>query len=108
MENSSELQSLLSNNGGSVDTSSLLGPIMPILQIATVAGIVLTVIVIIYFIVNIVQKQREHAAILRIDKNLQKLVDNHEQKAKSDSSNESPVAVATTEADETNEAPSAS
>ncbi len=105
--NNSELQSLLSSNGGSPDASSLLGPIMPILQIASVIGIVLTLIIILYFIVNIIQKQREHAAIMRIDKNLQKLVDSHEQKAKPDPV-ESPVAVTTTEADEASEESSAS
>lgn len=100
MENSSELQSLLSSSGtGTPDASSLLGPLMPILQIATIVGIVLTIIIILYFIVNIVQKQREHAAIMRIDKNLQKLVDSHEQNTKPDPTG-SPVTVEPTEAEE--------
>lgn len=100
MENSSELQSLLSSSGNNTpDVSSLLGPIMPILQIATIVGIVLTIIIILYFIVNIVQKQREHAAIMRIDKNLQKLVDSHEQNTKPDPTG-SPVTVEPTEAEE--------
>ena len=80
---SSELQSLTSN-GSTPDTSSLLNSVMPIIQIASILGIILTIIIIIYFIVNIVQKQREHAAIMRIDKNLQKLVDSYGQNAKPD------------------------
>lgn len=83
--NSSELQSLLANNtGAGIDTSSLLAPIMPILQIATVVGIIFTAVIFIYLIVHTIQKQREHAAIMRIDKNLQKLVDTYTENAKPD------------------------
>lgn len=75
-----QIQSLL---GGQNDGSSslatpfgnILDQFMPMLQLLLVLGIVMTVVIVVYFIVNTVQKQRQHAAIMRIDKNLQKLVD---------------------------------
>ncbi len=74
---SSSLQSLLSNaqNSGADPIGSLLEPLMPLLTLLAGLSIVLSVAFIVYAIVNTVQKQRQHAAIMRIDKNLQKLVD---------------------------------
>jgi len=48
---------------------------MPLLTLLAGLSIVLSIAFIVYAIVNTVQKQRQHAAIMRIDKNLQKLVD---------------------------------
>jgi uncharacterized membrane protein len=77
---SSELQQLLSSQGNSQDTTigqinSTINSLMPLLQLSLIIGAILTIIVVIYFVVNIIQKQRQHAAIMRIDKNLQRLVD---------------------------------
>lgn len=78
---SAELQNLLQNSSGTgtPNTSKLfesaLEPIMPLLSLFFVISVVLTVVIVLYFIINIVQKQRQHKAILRIDKNLQRLVD---------------------------------
>lgn len=70
-------ESLLSQTLESTDLySQLFEPLMPLLSLIFIVSIVLTIIVIILFIVNIVQKQRQHAAIMRIDENLQLLVDN--------------------------------
>ncbi len=79
----SEIQQLLQNQTGGgtgiPDTSSILNsalePLMPLLTITLIVGAVLTVIIVIFFIINIVQKQRQHSAIMRIDRNLQKIVD---------------------------------
>lgn len=54
---------------------------MPLLTIALIVGAVLSVVVVIFFIINIVQKQRQHAAIMRIDRNLQTIVDSQNQSA---------------------------
>lgn len=75
-----QIQSLL---GGQNDGSStlanpfgnILDQFMPLLQLLLILGVVMTVVIVIYFIVNTVQKQRQHAAIMRIDRNVQKLVD---------------------------------
>lgn len=75
--NQSELQQLLSNQ--SQDSGSLmegmLEPLMPMLTLLFTIGTILTIIIVILFIVSIVQKQRQHNAIMRIDKNVQRLVD---------------------------------
>lgn len=72
-----QLQAQLQNGSGSSFNpyQQILEPLMPLLTLALVIGVVLTVIVVIYMLVNIIQKQRQHAAIMRIDRNLQKLVD---------------------------------
>lgn len=79
-----DLQQLLQNQTSSglaesLDTSSMLQeavePLIPVLTTVFLVGIVLTVIIVIFFIINIVQKQRQHSAIMRIDRNLQKLID---------------------------------
>lgn len=77
---SSELQQLLQNSsGGSTSTNkifeSALEPVMPLLSLFFIISVILTIVVVLYFVINIVQKQRQHKAILRIDKNLQRLVD---------------------------------
>jgi len=74
---SSQIQSLLSNaqSSGADPIGSLLEPLMPLLTLLAGLSIVLSIAFIVYAIVNTVQKQRQHAAIMRIDKNLQKLVD---------------------------------
>lgn len=75
--NESDLQQLLSNqtDKGSELISKTLDPLMPMLSLFFIVSIVLTIVVIIAFIISAVQKHRTHKAILRIDKNLQKLVD---------------------------------
>lgn len=75
-----QIQSLLGgqNDGSSTLTNpfgNILDQFMPLLQLLLILGVVMTVVIVIYFIVNTVQKQRQHAAIMRIDKNVQKLVD---------------------------------
>ncbi len=79
-----DLQQLLQNQSGggsqplfdpSTMLTTALEPLMPILTLLFYVGIGLTVLIVIFFIVNIFQKQRQHAAIMRIDRNLQKLVD---------------------------------
>lgn len=68
------LQSLLT--GGSPEQSQkFIDSVMPILQFAMVFGAIVSIIVVVYLIISMVQKHRVHTAILRIDKNLQKLVD---------------------------------
>lgn len=75
--NESDLEQLVSSR--SLDLTApikeVLDPLMPFLVILFVLGIVVSVIMVIFFIINTVQKQRQHAAIMRIDRNLQKLVD---------------------------------
>jgi uncharacterized protein YacL len=56
--------------------SSLFEPLLPMLTLFFIISIILTIIIVIFFIINVVQKQRQHAAIMRIDRNLQKIVDN--------------------------------
>jgi hypothetical protein len=77
--NQSDLQQLLSGSQSTIDPTEAinkaLAPMMPMLSVLFVIGTVLSVILVIYFIVNLVQKQHTHRAILRIDKNLQRLVD---------------------------------
>lgn len=45
------------------------------LSLFFIISIVVTVVLVVFFIINLVQKQQTHKAILRIDKNLQRLVD---------------------------------
>lgn len=52
-----------------------LEPLMPIINTLIIVGIVMGIVVTVAFVINIVQKQRTHKAILRIDQNLQLLVD---------------------------------
>jgi hypothetical protein len=75
-----EIQQLLQNQtqtlpGTSSILESALEPLMPLLSLLFTVTIGLSAIVVLYFIINIIQKQRQHKAILRIDQNLQKLVD---------------------------------
>lgn len=75
--NQSELQQLLSSqtqDSGSL-IEGILEPLVPMLTILLTIGALLTILIVILFIVSIVQKQRQHKAIMRIDKNLQLLVD---------------------------------
>lgn len=76
----SEIQQLIDGSTPTVpDTAkileSALEPLMPLLTVMIVVGVVLSVVIVIYYIVSIIQKQRQHKAILRIDQNLQRLVD---------------------------------
>lgn len=75
--NQSDLQQLLSSQTekGSDAISKALDPLMPMLSLFFIISTILTVVVIIAFIIGAIQKHRTHKAILRIDKNLQKLVD---------------------------------
>lgn len=52
-----------------------LEPLMPLLTLFVVLSIIFTIVAIISFIFSSIQKRRTHKAILRIDQNLQKLVD---------------------------------
>jgi hypothetical protein len=78
--NASDLKQLLDSQSGGTSQADLINqaiaPMMPMLKLLFVGGIILSIIVAIYFIINLVQKQHTHRAILRIDKNLQRLVDN--------------------------------
>ena len=58
-----------------------LEPMMPLITLFVVLSIVLTVVAIIAFVISAIQKHRTHKAILRIDQNLQKLVDAQTPKA---------------------------
>jgi hypothetical protein len=76
--NESDLQRLLDSytiNQGNNPLNQLIEPLLPLLSLFFIIGIILTIVVIIVFVVGAVQKHRTHAAILRIDKNLQRLVD---------------------------------
>lgn len=75
-----ELQNLIQDQTQTIpDTDSLLQsalePLMPLLSLLLVAAVVLSVVIVLYFVVNTIQKQRQHKAIMRIDQNLQRLVD---------------------------------
>lgn len=75
-----ELQQLLQNQTQAVPNTSaifesVLEPLLPLLSLMIAVGVGLSVVMVVYIIVNIIQKQRQHKAILRIDRNLQKLVD---------------------------------
>lgn len=75
-----EIQRLIENRTPTIpDTTTImqsaLEPLMPLLSLLFIVAIGLSAIVVLYFVINIIQKQRQHKAILRIDRNLQKLVD---------------------------------
>ena len=98
----SSLEQLLSNSQSNFNPlENILEPIMPMLQLFLVLTVILSVVIVVYFIVGTVQKQRQHAAIMRIDQNLQKLVDRQEIKdsPKPDAKQDHPVILA---AEETN------
>lgn len=80
----SDLQTLLQNQtdnsiASTLDPSSMLTsafePLIPYFIALSLVAIVITIIIVTFFVINIIQKQRQHAAIMRIDKNLQKLID---------------------------------
>lgn len=68
-------QLLSSSNSNANPINDMLQSMMPILSLLFIVSIILTVVIIIFLIVNTIQKQRQHSAIMRIDKNLQRLVD---------------------------------
>lgn len=72
-QNAEDLMQALSGGGNPYE--QLFAPLMPLLSLLFVVSIIVTVILVIFFLVNTIQKQRQHAAIMRIDKNLQRLVD---------------------------------
>jgi len=79
--NDSYLQESVQGQSDGVSSSvsdsigKMLEPLMPMITILIAVSIILTVVLFVAFIINIVQKHRTHTAILRIDRNLQLLVD---------------------------------
>lgn len=72
-QNTEQLLNTLTSGGNPYE--QLFAPLMPVLSLLFVVSIIATVVIVIFFIVNTIQKQRQHSAIMRIDKNLQRLVD---------------------------------
>ena len=75
MDDTSQLLSQLTNSSASSSTSNALQGIQSAIQASFWVGLVLSVILTIVYIVYTVYRMRVQKAILRIDKNLQKLVD---------------------------------
>lgn len=61
-----------------------LEPMMPLITLFIVLSVIFTVVAIVAFIFSSIQKHRTHKAILRIDQNIQKLVDAQTPKAESE------------------------
>jgi len=69
---------------GSQLTSGIIDQLQPQLQLFFVISTIITVLILVIFIVNLVYRLRVERAILRIDKNLQKLVGDQEVAAATD------------------------
>ena len=97
--NESYLQELVQGQSDGVSNSisdsidKMLEPLMPMITVLIAVSIVLTIVLFIAFIINVVQKHRTHTAILRIDRNLQLLVDAQLSKPTSTTSNVESVSI---------------
>lgn len=97
--NDSYLQELVQGQSDGVSSSvsdsigKTLEPLMPIITTLIAVSVILTIVLLIAFIINIVQKHRTHTAILRIDRNLQLLVDAQLGKSAGTTSSVEPVSI---------------
>jgi uncharacterized membrane protein len=81
MQNQDTYQSLQSNLPITEDLTKLTETIQSIIPVILGVGAVLSLIIFVYILATSIHKWRVQSAILRIDKNLQKLVESSEPKS---------------------------